>query len=98
MESHDGGDRAVHAPGDPALLPRAEGVRPGRHTDGGEGVTGLKIVVVGGGSTYTPELVSGLAARQDALPVDELVLLDPDGDRLEGVGALGGPALDSRGW
>jgi len=61
-------------------------------------VTGLKIVVVGGGSTYTPELVSGLAARQDALPVDELVLLDPDGDRLAVVGAFAARILQAAGW
>jgi len=37
---------------------------------------GTKIAVVGGGSTYTPELVDGLARRTDRLPIDELVLLD----------------------
>ena len=45
------------------LLPRAEGLRRGRHPDGGEG---MKIAVVGGGSTYTPELVSGLRASASA--------------------------------
>jgi 6-phospho-beta-glucosidase len=49
---------------------------------------GLKIAVVGGGSTYTPELVQGFAVRQERLPVDELVLLDPDARRLEVVGGL----------
>ena len=34
----------------------------------------MKIVVVGGGSTYTPELVDGIGRLQDTLPVDELVL------------------------
>ena len=38
---------------------------------------GLKIAVVGGGSTYTPELVEGLAARSERLPVDELAPLRP---------------------
>ena len=38
----------------------------------------MKICVVGGGSTYTPELVDGLLRRAAALPVRELVLLDPD--------------------
>ena len=44
---------------------------------------GLKIAVVGGGSTYTPELVEGFARRADRLPIDELVLLDidPSGSR-----------------
>ena len=49
----------------------------------------MKLAVVGGGSTYTPELVDGLARMQDTLPVDELVLVDPDEDRLALVGGLG---------
>ncbi len=49
----------------------------------------MKIAVVGGGSTYTPELVDGFARLRDALPVDELVLVDPSAERLELVGGLG---------
>ena len=49
---------------------------------------GLKICVVGGGSTYTPELVDGLLRREATLPVCELVLLDPDPLRLEIVGGF----------
>jgi 6-phospho-beta-glucosidase len=48
----------------------------------------MKISVVGGGSTYTPELVDGLARLRDVLPVDELALVDPDQRRLELVGGL----------
>ncbi|CAL9415883.1 putative 6-phospho-beta-glucosidase [Streptomyces sp. enrichment culture] len=48
----------------------------------------LKLVVVGGGSTYTPELVDGFARLRDSLPVGELVLVDPAADRLELVGGL----------
>jgi 6-phospho-beta-glucosidase len=59
---------------------------------------GLKIAVVGGGSTYTPELVEGLAARSERLPVDELVLLDLDPERLEVVGGLAGRMLARAGW
>ena len=44
---------------------------------------GMKIAVVGGGSTYTPELIEGIARRHDRLPVDELVLLDLDAERLD---------------
>jgi 6-phospho-beta-glucosidase len=61
-------------------------------------VRGLKVAVAGGGSTYTPELVSGFAARQDALTVDELVLLDPDRDRLEVVGAFAARILAAASW
>ena len=59
---------------------------------------GLKIAVVGGGSTYTPELVEGLATRSDRLPVDELVLFDVDPERLEVVGGLAGRMLARAGW
>ncbi|WP_179084632.1 6-phospho-beta-glucosidase [Streptomyces rectiverticillatus] len=43
---------------------------------------------MGGGSTYTPELVDGFARLHATLPVTELVLIDPDAERLELVGAL----------
>jgi 6-phospho-beta-glucosidase len=59
---------------------------------------GLKIAVVGGGSTYTPELVEGLATRSERLPVDELVLFDLDPERLEVVGGLAGRMLARAGW
>ena len=48
----------------------------------------MKLVVVGGGSTYTPELVDGLARLSGALPVEELVLVDPDEHRLDRVGGV----------
>ncbi|MGW5241479.1 6-phospho-beta-glucosidase [Monashia sp. NPDC004114] len=48
----------------------------------------MKIAVVGGGSTYTPELVDGLARLREQLPVDELALMDPDATRLEAVGGV----------
>jgi 6-phospho-beta-glucosidase len=48
----------------------------------------MKLAVVGGGSTYTPELIDGFARLRDTLPVEELVLIDPAADRLELVGGL----------
>ncbi len=48
----------------------------------------MKLAVVGGGSTYTPELVDGMARLRDALPLEELVLVDPDAHRLELVGGV----------
>ncbi|MFD8805971.1 6-phospho-beta-glucosidase [Streptomyces sp. NPDC059597] len=48
----------------------------------------MKLTVVGGGSTYTPELADGLARLRDTLPVDELVLVDPAPERLEPVAAV----------
>jgi len=49
----------------------------------------VKLAIVGGGSTYTPELVDGFQRHRDALPLDELVLVDPDPQRLELVGGIG---------
>ena len=48
----------------------------------------VKVAVIGGGSTYTPELVSGLSAERERLDVSELWLVDPDRERREVVGAL----------
>lgn len=48
----------------------------------------MKLTVVGGGSTYTPELIDGFARLRDTLPIEELVLMDPAKDRLELVGGL----------
>jgi 6-phospho-beta-glucosidase len=59
---------------------------------------GLKIAVVGGGSTYTPELVEGFARRPDRLPIDELVLYDIAPERLEIVGGLAGRMLARAGF
>ena len=59
---------------------------------------GTKVVVVGGGSTYTPELVDGLCDVEDRMVVDDLVLLDPSDLRREVVGGLSERILRARGW
>ncbi|MFE7319019.1 6-phospho-beta-glucosidase [Streptomyces sp. NPDC057555] len=48
----------------------------------------MKLAVVGGGSTYTPELIDGFARLRDVLPIAELVLIDPAAERLELIGGL----------
>lgn len=48
----------------------------------------MKITVIGGGSTYTPEFVSGLLARVNSLPLKELWLMDIDKERLAIVGGF----------
>ncbi|GAB6926723.1 6-phospho-beta-glucosidase [Paenibacillus sp. JCM 10914] len=50
----------------------------------------LKVVVIGGGSSYTPELIEGFITHYDAFPVTDIVLVDiPEGrHKLEIVGAL----------
>ncbi|MEV4395625.1 6-phospho-beta-glucosidase [Nonomuraea sp. NPDC049607] len=52
----------------------------------------MKVTVIGGGSTYTPELAGGLAE----LELDELVLMDPDRERLDIVGGLASRMLRDR--
>src|SRR5579875_3276137 len=60
----------------------------------------MKVAVIGGGSTYTPELVDGLGRLAGQVGVTELMLVDPDEGRLSVVGpssdqnlrALGHPA------
>ncbi|HUJ55788.1 MAG TPA: hypothetical protein VLW49_07350 [Gaiellaceae bacterium] len=54
----------------------------------------MKIAVVGGGSTYTPELVSGLTR----LDVDEFVLEDVDAERREVVGGMARRMLARQGY
>jgi len=59
---------------------------------------GLKVAVIGGGSTYTPELIDGLANRRDRLPIDELALHDISAERREVVGGLAQRMLTRLGW
>jgi len=48
----------------------------------------MKVTVIGGGSSYTPELVAGFLERAGSLPVEELRLMDIDPARLEVVGGF----------
>ncbi len=57
----------------------------------------MKITVVGGGSTYTPELVSGFLARTDSLPITELWLMDIDKERLAVVGGFAQRMVKAKG-
>ena len=50
---------------------------------------GIKIVTIGGGSSYTPELIEGFIKRYDELPVRELWLVDVE----EGKEKLGNPGV-----
>jgi 6-phospho-beta-glucosidase len=59
---------------------------------------GVKVAVIGGGSTYTPELIEGLANRAARLPIDVLALHDIDAERLGVVGGLAGRMLSRVGW
>ena len=58
----------------------------------------MKLVVVGGGSTYTPELVAGLARERERLDLTDVVLHDIDAERREVVGGLAKRMLDTAGY
>jgi 6-phospho-beta-glucosidase len=47
-----------------------------------------KITVVGGGSTYTPELIDGFIQHENDLKVGEIALYDIDEERLNVVGGM----------
>jgi len=57
----------------------------------------LKVAVIGGGSTYTPELINGFLDRLDTFPVDELWLMDTSPERLEVVGRFAERMVAARG-
>ena len=61
------------------MIMDAKGKRPTRP---------LKICVIGGGSTYTPELIDGIIELRRSLPVEEVALMDVDVGRVETLGAL----------
>ncbi|RIQ33678.1 6-phospho-beta-glucosidase [Jiangella rhizosphaerae] len=48
----------------------------------------MKLTIVGGGSTYTPEIVDGLVRLRDVLDVGELALHDVAPDRLDALAAM----------
>lgn len=48
----------------------------------------MKIAVIGGGSSYTPEIIMGFIARLETLPITELWLMDIDPERLDIVGGF----------
>jgi 6-phospho-beta-glucosidase len=58
----------------------------------------LKIAVIGGGSTYTPELVSGLSRERERIDVRELVLQDINEERRQVVGGLAARMLEAQGF
>jgi len=57
----------------------------------------MKITVIGGGSTYTPELVNGFLERRESLPLKELWLMDIDRERLEVVGGFAQRMVQAKG-
>ena len=58
----------------------------------------MRIAVIGAGSTYTPELVSGLVREHERIQLRDLVLHDIDRERREVVGGLAGRILERQGF
>lgn len=48
----------------------------------------MKLVIVGGGSSYTPELIDGVIGNYDTLPFEEVCLTDINERRLEILAGL----------
>jgi len=57
----------------------------------------MKITVIGGGSSYTPELIQGFLDRAAQLPLRELWLMDIDARRLEVVGGFAQRMAEAQG-
>jgi 6-phospho-beta-glucosidase len=55
----------------------------------------MKLAVIGGGSTYTPELADGIGRLLPS--VSELVLVDPDAERLSVVGPVSARIMAAHG-
>jgi 6-phospho-beta-glucosidase len=58
----------------------------------------MKVAVIGGGSTYTPELVSGFISGARELELQEVWLMDIDRARLEVVGGYAHRMVEAAGW
>lgn len=56
-----------------------------------------QIGVIGGGSSYTPELLEGLIQKKEILGLRKIVLMDIQEDRLAILGALGKRMIDQAG-
>lgn len=57
----------------------------------------MKVAVIGGGSTYTPELINGFIERAKNFPLSELWLMDIDAERLEIVGGFARRMVEAKG-
>lgn len=57
----------------------------------------MKVAVIGGGSTYTPELINGFLARLAEFPLTELWLMDIDPERLNVVGGFAQRMVEAKG-
>ena len=57
----------------------------------------MKVAVIGGGSSYTPELINGFLARYESLGLTDLTLMDIAQDRLDVVGRFAQRMVQAKG-
>ena len=57
----------------------------------------MKIAIIGGGSTYSPEVIEGFILRAEQLGIDRVTLMDVDPERLEIVGGFAGRMVQHAG-
>jgi hypothetical protein len=57
----------------------------------------MKVAVIGGGSTYTPELINGFLERVGSFPLTELWLMDISQERLDIVGRFAQRMVQAKG-
>jgi 6-phospho-beta-glucosidase len=57
----------------------------------------MKVAVIGGGSSYTPELINGFLERVESFPLTELWLMDIAPERLDVVGGFAQRMVQARG-
>jgi 6-phospho-beta-glucosidase len=57
----------------------------------------MKVAVIGGGSTYTPELINGFLERVQSFPLTELWLMDVSQERLDSVGRFAQRMVQAKG-
>ncbi len=57
----------------------------------------MKVTVIGGGSSYTPELINGFLERVDSFPLTELWLMDVSQERLDVVGGFAQRMVEAKG-
>ncbi len=57
----------------------------------------MKIAVIGGGSSYTPELINGFLECVETFPMSELRLMDISPERLDVVGGFARRMVEAKG-
>lgn len=57
----------------------------------------MKVAVIGGGSSYTPELINGFLARVESFPMTDLWLMDISQERLDIVGGFAQRMVEANG-